>query len=466
MPCMKIAPLRLIACVCALLIASSAVADDRPNIVFMLSDDQSWSGTSVPMHPDHDFSCNKQLHTPHLQGMADRGIRFSSAYAPAPVCSPTRASLITGRSPAALGWTKAGPSLTARKNPPMLAPKSSKSLDSEIVTFAELLQQAGYRTAHLGKWHLGGDGPEAHGFDVSDGNIGNGESDKHKAPNPVDLFGMAERAEAFMTDAKQAGKPFFIQLSWLALHSAENALPETIAKYKAAGLRRDRQAQRAALTQNMDTAVGRVIASIEKLGLADNTYVIFMSDNGGPSRDGINGGKGNLFEGGIRVPLVVTGPGIHAKGWSHTPVVGYDLYPTFLDWAGVEIPASVHAKLEGGSIAGLLTGENNKVERAREGLIFHFPHYQTQVTPHSAIRVGDYKLLKSHQTGKVKLFNLQADLREQKDLSKSQPDIARDLEAKLDAALKELGADLPVINKDYDPSKPTETSVGPTRDRG
>eukprot|EP00752_Nemacystus_decipiens_P015221 g13554.t1 len=431
----------------------------------MLSDDQAWSGTSVPMHPDYDFSFDEDLHTPHLQAMAERGMRFSSAYAPAPVCSPTRASLMSGRSPAALGWTKAGPSLAARKNPPMLAPQSNRSFDSDIVTFAELLQQAGYRTAHLGKWHLDGGGPEANGFDVSDGNIGNEASAKYKAPNPVDLFGMAERAEDFMAASKRSGKPFFIQLSWLALHSAENALPETIAKYQAARMRRERQAHRAALTENMDTAVGRVIASVEKLGLADNTYIIFMSDNGGPSRDALNGGKGNLFEGGIRVPLVITGPGIEANSWSHTPVVGYDLYPTFLDWAGAEIPGNVKAKLEGGSIANVLSGQADAVDRPSEGLVFHFPHYQTQVTPHSAIRVGDYKLLKSHQSGKVKLFNLEEDLREKNDLSKKLPDLARALEAKLDAALKELGADLPVINKDYDPSKPTETSVGPTRDR-
>lgn len=431
----------------------------------MLSDDQAWSGTSVPMHPDHDFSFSEDLHTPHLQEMADAGIRFSAAYAPAPVCSPTRASLITGRSPAALGWTKAGPSLAARKNPPMLPPQSDRSLDSDIVTFAELLQQAGYRTAHLGKWHLDGGGPESNGFDVSDGNIGNEASSKYKAPNPVDLFGMAERAEAFMAESKQAGKPFFIQLSWLALHSPENALPETIEKYKAAGIQRDRQAQRAALTENMDTAVGRVIASVKKLGLADNTYIIFMSDNGGPSRDALNGGKGNLFEGGIRIPLVIQGPGIAANAWSHTPVVGYDLYPTFLEWAGVEIPKDVAAKLEGGSLAGLLSGQAAEVQRQHEGLIFHFPHYQTSVTPHSAILLGDYKLLKSHQTGRVKLFNLKGDLQEKKNLAEAQPDLAKSLEAKLDAALKELDADLPLPNKDYDPSMPTETSVGPTRDR-
>lgn len=132
---------------------------------------------------------------------------------------------------------------------------------------------------------------------------------------------------------------------------------------------------------------------------------------------------------------------------------------------GREIPDSVQAKLEGGSIAGLLNGSSDGVDRSREGLIFHFPHYQTQVTPHSAIRVGDYKLLKSHQTGKVKLFNLEADLREKNDLAQQRPDLARELEAELDAALKELDAKLPVVNEDYDPSKPTETSVGPTRDR-
>ncbi len=431
----------------------------------MLSDDQAWSGTSVPMHPEYDFSFNQDLHTPNLLRMAERGVRFSAAYAPAPVCSPTRASLMTGRSPAALGWTKAGPSLNARKNPRMLPPQSKRSLDSGLVTFAELLQQAGYRTAHLGKWHLQAGGPEAHGFDVSDGNVGNEAADRYKAPNPVDLFGMAERAEAFMAQSKHDGKPFFIQLSWLALHGSQNALPETIAKYKTENRRRDRQPYRAALTENMDTAVGRVIDAVHRLGLAENTYIIFMSDNGGPSRGGLSGGKGNLFEGGIRVPLIVVGPGIAAESWSHTPVVGYDFYPTFLDWAGVDIPDNVAGKLEGGSLAQLVAGKADAVNRSREGLVFHFPHYQTEVTPHSAILLGGYKLLKSHETGKVRLFHLDRDPREQNNLADTRPERAASLEAKLDAHLKAVHAALPKPNASYDPDKPTQINQQPREDR-
>lgn len=454
----------IFACFVTLLIASAAFAAAPPNIVFMLSDDQHWDEASIAMHPDSKHSFRDELSTPRLEQFASEGMRFSSAYAPAPVCSPTRISLMTGQSPAALHWTRAGPSLNASNNPKLIPPRSNRSIDASQTTFAKLLQQAGYRTAHLGKWHLSGGGPESHGFDVSDGNIGNEASAKYKAPNPVDLFGMAKRAEAFMAASKEQGKPFFIQLSWLALHSPENALPKTVEKYEQAGMRRGRPAQRAALTENMDTAVGRVLDSLDKLGLAENTFVIFMSDNGGNSRGGINGGKGNLYEGGIRVPLIIRGPGVAKDSWSHTPVIGYDLYPTFLEWAGVSNPpATVTDTIEGGSIAGLLNNKTQEVQRQRDGLVFHFPHYQTKVGPHSAIRLGDYKLIKFYETNEVELYNLKNDLTEKTNLAKKLPDQTHDLEERLDKALSELGAELPTANKQYDPSKPTEISSGPKK---
>lgn len=445
----------LLACVVVGL-AGKSLGDERPNIVFMLSDDQHWDESSVAMHPDAAFSLRDELHTPNLQVLAERGMRFSAAYSPGPVCSPTRISILTGLSPATLHWTRAGPSINASKNPILLPPQSKRSIDADYVTFAELLQQAGYRTAHLGKWHLQSGGPENHGYDVSDGNIGNEASGKYQAPNPVDLFGMAQRAEAFMAEAKADGEPFFIQLSWLALHSPENALPETIAKYEQAGLRGRRGAPRAALTENMDTAVGRVMDAVDRLGLTGNTYVIFMSDNGGNSRDTIRGRKGTLYEGGIRVPLLVQGPGIAAGSWSHTRVIGHDFYPTFLDWAGVEIPAETAASLEGGSLAKLLKGEADQVERQREELVFHFPHYQTEEGPHSAIYLGPYKLIKFYENDRVQLYNIDTDLREQNNLAEQSPEIAADLKQKLEAYLTEIDADLPTPNDAYDPSKPTE----------
>ncbi|MEM9019628.1 MAG: sulfatase-like hydrolase/transferase, partial [Planctomycetota bacterium] len=375
---------------------------------------------------------------------------------PAPVCSPTRISLQTGISPAALRWTKAGPSVRSSANAPMLVPTSDRAIDAQLVTIGELLQDAGYTTAHLGKWHLQGGGPARHGYDVSDGNLGNEASGRFAAPNPVDLFGMAERAEAFMAKAKRDGKPFYLQLSWLALHSPDNALPETVAKYRERGLRRERQAQRAALTENMDTAVGRVLDAIDRLGLAENTYVVFMSDNGGHGRDGLRDGKGSLFEGGVRVPMIVRGPGIAPGSWCHQRVVGYDLYPTFADWAGAELPQATAARIEGGSWVDQLSGQDKPVQRRRDAMVFHFPHYQTSAGPHSTIYLGPHKLIRFYETGELALFNLENDLREQHDLAASSPRLVRELEQELDLYLAAVEADLPRVNPDYDPDKPSQ----------
>lgn len=447
--------------------------DTSPNIVFMLSDDQAWHGLSVPMHPDFEGSFNPNYHTPNTQRLADQGIRFSAAYSPGPVCAPTRISLMTGRNPAALHWTKAGPSLRASANPKHLPPQNVRSIRDDQTTIAELLQQAGYATAHYGKWHLDGDGPNNHGFDDSDGNIGNEASGQYSDPNPVDLFGMAARAEAFMQQARDDGQPFFIQLSWLALHSPENALKSSIAKYEDAGLGRERDVQTAALTYDMDTAVGRVMDAVDRLGLGGNTYIIFMSDNGPVGDKGnrakrrsvvspgptLAGSKGTLWEGGIRVPLIVRGPGIQANSWSHTRVVGFDLFPTFLEWAGQpQLAQTTSDPIEGGSLARLMAGQTQNVDRPRDELVFHFPHYQTDDGPHSAIYADHYKLLRFDETGKTLLFNIDADPFEQHDLAPARPSVARQLERKLDDYLDAVEAQRVSDNPDYDPNQPTQTT--------
>ena len=259
--------------------SDSSPGAERPNIVFMLADDQGWNGLSVAMHPDVPGSKGDIFHTPNLERLASQGMRFSAGYAPASVCSPTRISLMTGKSPAALHWTKAAPPEAGHK---LLEPRNVKSISADETTIAELLEQAGYTTAHYGKWHISGGGPEKHGFDESDGDTGNENAFKFVDPNPVDIFGMAERTEAFMAKAKQAKKPFFIQLSWNALLAAENANKATMAKYEKAlsGESDFRRIKTAAITEDLDAGVGRVMASIDKLGLSDNTFVIYMSDNG------------------------------------------------------------------------------------------------------------------------------------------------------------------------------------------
>jgi arylsulfatase A len=430
--------------------------DARPNIVFMLSDDQSWDGTSVPMHPDVPASRSSVIQTPNLERLSQEGMRFSAAYAPSPVCSPTRASLVTGRSPAALRWTKAARSLTAASNPRLIPPRSARDLPDEETTVAELLLESGYATAHFGKWHIGGGGPERHGFQVGDGDLGNEAAARFTDPNPVDIFGMAERAEQFMEQAQRDGRPFFIQLSWHALHAPENALSATREKYARTSRAGGRQADRAAISEDLDTGVGRVLAALDRLGLSENTYVIYMSDNGGGGggRGPLSGGKGSLGEGGLRVPFIVRGPGVASGSWCHVPIVGYDLFPTYLEWAGVkEMPD----RLEGGSIASLLRGDGGRVHRPAEELVFHFPHYQSGDGPHSAIRLGTSKLIKFHETGRVALYDLAVDIAERHDLHGDMRDRAADLERRLDAHLARIGAAMPVVNDLYDPDRETTT---------
>lgn len=448
------------ACVAAFAIAALATAapaaERRPNIVLMISDDQGWDGTSVEMAPGVAGSKGAIFHTPNLERLAAQGMRFSNAYAPAPVCSPTRISIQTGRSPAALHWTKAAPPEPGHR---LVEPRLVKQIAAGETTIGELLKQAGYATAHYGKWHIAGGGPEAHGYDESDGDTGNEHAERFTDPNPVDIFGMAERADAFMKKSRAAGRPFYVQLSWNALHVPQNALEATKAKYAKLAGGGDRRMAVAALTEDLDTGVGRVLDAIDRLGLADDTYVIYMSDNGaggGGKRGGLSGGKGSVWEGGIRVPFIVRGPGVAAGSWCHVPIEGEDLLPTFCEWAGVPA-AKISRTVEGGSIAGLLAhAGKGEVKRPREELVFHFPHYQSGHTPHSAIRVGDLKLIKFYEDDSVKLFDLGRDIGEREDLAATMPAEAARLRKRLEQYLADVDAQLPTLNPAFDPNAPTD----------
>ncbi|RLS35031.1 MAG: DUF4976 domain-containing protein [Planctomycetota bacterium] len=455
--------LRVVAFVTLVAGTSAAGADTQPNIILMVADDQGWDGLSVPMSPEISGASSRLFQTPRLEAFAAQGMRFSSAYAAAPVCSPSRISIQCGRSPAALHWTKAAPAETGH---PLLEPRIIKSIPSESVTIGELLREAGYATAHYGKWHIGGGGPGSHGYDAHDGDTGNEQAFAFTDPNPVDIVGMANRTEAFMRQAQAAEKPFFVQLSWNALHAPENALEKTKAKYAAlatAGENGKRVAV-AAITEDLDSGVGMVLDAVDRLGLAATTYVIYTSDNGaggGSRRGALSGGKGSLWEGGIRVPFIVRGPGVAANSWCHLPVVGWDLLPTFCEWAGVprdRVPRLV----EGGSMAGLLAnGGKGEVERAREGLVFHFPHYQNGHTPHAAIRVGNLKLIEFFEDQATKLFDLESDPGERVDLANNRPADAARLQKCLELHLAAVDAQFPTQNPDPQPD-----SQVPERPRG
>ncbi len=446
--------MKLLTFLFVLLAPAIGFAADRPNIVFMLSDDQGWGGLSVAMHPNVAASKGQIFHTPNLEKLAAQGMRFSAGYAPASVCSPTRISLQTGKSPAQLHWTKAAPPEEGHK---MIEPRLIKRIADSEVTIGEMLRTEGYATAHYGKWHIGGGGPAKHGYDESDGDTGNENAYQFVDPNPVDIFGMADRAALFMEKSQKAGKPFFIQLSWNALHAPENANKATMAKYEALTRgNNSKQAATAAITEDLDTGVGKVMESIDKLGLADNTFVIYMSDNGagGGRKSGLNGGKGSMWEGGIRVPFIVRGPGVTANSWCHTRVVGYDLFPTFCEWAGIaanKLPQNI----EGGSIAGLLANDGKgEVQRAREELVFHFPHYQSGDGPHTAFLLGDLKLMKFYQDDRLALYDLSKDIGEQNDLSAKMPNETKQLDDRLKKYLTDVDAQFATMNPDYDTSAP------------
>ncbi|MCP4377508.1 MAG: sulfatase [bacterium] len=438
----------------------------QPGILLLLSDDQNWDGLSVLMDPQVKNSKSSVVQTPNIAALATQGMRFTNAYSPASVCSPTRISIQTGKSPAQVHWTKAGPSVNAQSNHKMLVPRCPRDIPKAEVTIAELLKTAGYRTAHYGKWHIGGRGPESHGYDKSDGNTGNEHAGRYLPPNPVDIFGMGKRAIAFMKASADKGKPFFVQMSYNALHYGRLAMPETLAKYRKLIPRgNDREISQAAIAEDLDTGVGLLLKQMKAAGLDENTYVIYMSDNGGGGAGRnrpLRGGKGTLLEGGIRVPFIIRGPGIKSGSTCSTPIVGYDLLPTFCKLAGVnrDLPKGI----EGGDFRHLLRGSDKPVTRLHEGLYFHFPHYQGE-TPQSTIRLGDYKLIHHWQDDRDALYNLASDSGERKDLAASKPDITSLLRKRLDAYLKSVGAKLPTKNPNYDPNKPTiEQRKGPPRE--
>lgn len=428
-------------------------AADRPNIIFMLSDDQGWSGLSVAMHPNFPGSKGDIYQTPNIERLAMQGMRFSNAYSPAPVCSPSRISLQTGKSPAQLHWTKAAPPVDGQR---WIEPRLIKNIAREETTVGELLQRAGYATAHYGKWHISGGGPGQHGYDEHDGDTGNENAFKFTDPNPVDIFGMASRAAAFMEKNAKAKKPFYIQLSWNALHASELAMKSTLAKYeKLSQGRNDKQISTAAITEDLDSGVGKVLEAIDRLGIAENTYVIYMSDNGagGGRRGGLNGGKGSVWEGGIRVPLIIRGPGIPANSWSDTPVVGWDMLPTFCELASIP-NTSLPQGVEGGSFASILKSNGQgSVNRRREGLAFHFPHYQSDDGPQSSIRIGNLKLIHFYDDDRNVLFDLDKDIGERNDLSKQLPEETRKLESALKSYLVDVKAQELTLNPQYDPAK-------------
>ena len=435
------------------LLPASLLSAAQPNFLFLLSDDQAWNGLSCRMHPGLESSVHPVIQTPNIAKLAGQGMRFSAAYSPAPVCSPTRISLQTGKSPAQCRWTKAAPVMGRDDGFRLLPPQSRKNILDEELTIGEVLQKIGYRTAHFGKWHLQGGGPESHGYHESDGNTGNRDAEPHVDPNPVDIFGMGKRAADFMEKSQAMGKPFFIQMSYHALHYPQNASKDMVGKYNQLLPKgNEKSIGRAAISEDLDRGVGELVGKLDSLGLGQNTYVVYMSDNGAGSRGGgLKGGKGDAWEGGIRVPMIVRGPGISPGSWCHQRVVGFDWFPTFCRLAGIQSPFPPN--IEGGSLVPLLRGGTQPVKRPREELVFHFPHYQGD-TPHTALFHGSHKLLRFYEDNSLHLFDISQDPTELNNMAASQPTLTQDLLRRMDAYLKDINAELPVANPKFDPANP------------
>jgi len=337
-------------------------------------------------------------------------------------------------------------------------------LPTSETTLAEVLQRAGYATAHFGKWHMGRLSPSQHGFNESDGANGNGGPDNADNPHPKQLYAMTERGMDFMARQAKAGKPFYLDLSHYASRQGGDASPQALAAVKTwGGHLNDREIAEAAADWDLDLAFGMVLKKLDDLGIAANTYVIFTTDHGSPGRNPpLAGGKGTVSEGGLRVPFIVRGPGIQPGVCSHVRAIGEDFFPTLAALARSMEP--LPKGVEGGSLVAVLTnGGRGQVQRPREEFVVHFPHYDKDALgPASTLLLGDYKLIRIYETGVLRLFDITKDPGERRNLAQDMPAKVKELDQRLTDYLAAMNAQMPKPNPNYDPTKPTEINrAGP-----
>lgn len=459
-------------------LGATADAKRRPNIVFILVDDMGWTGPACYGSDLHE--------TPNIDRLAREGVRFEQAYAASPVCTPTRASILTGKSPARLNMTiwheAAVERLHSKGDKPLAPPITEPSLGLEYKSLAEVLHDAGYQTAHVGKWHLGDAEhyPETQGFDANAGGTlwgapftywypyhgerttGSGAIEHRYVPSlPFGKEGeyLTDRLteEALDLLDRMHEHPFFLYMCYHNPHTPIEGKPELVEYYrnKIEDGMDHKNARYAAMVHTLDEDVGRLLTKLDELGVAENTMVVFLSDNGGfdQVRDGeqvtsnspLRSGKGSLYEGGIRVPAIVRWPGVTPEdAVCNHPIVSTDLYPTVLDALGLTAGEVGCGELDGMSVRPLLENPDSKLDR--DTLCFHYPHYYFNTTPASAIRHNDWKLIEYYEDGHVELYNLKDDLGETKDLAAEKFDIAADLHRRLKQWRRDIDARLPETN--------------------
>lgn len=447
-----------------------------PNIVLFLIDDLGWK----------DLGCqgSSYYQTPNIDRLASEGVRFTDAYAACAVCSPTRAAILTGRYPARLLLTDWLPS--GRWNPKarLREGRFLRGLPVEEFTLAEALREAGYSTANIGKWHLGSEPfsmPEHHGFEVNIGGNAHGAPGSYFYPYDGDwlvpstglrtqwtIFPDGKPGE-YLTDRltdeavkliqQSKDKPFFIYFPHYGVHSPLQGKPEMVARYEKIpeDQRRQGNPKYAAMVESVDESVGRVMEALRQAGQAENTVILFTSDNGGlanaTNHDPLRGNKGAYYEGGIRVPLIIKWPGV-AKAGSvcSMPVTSTDLYPTCLAAAGLPMRPNQH--LDGINLQPLLAGGT---ELKRDALFWHYPHYNSHPSsvPSSVIRKGSWKLIETFDPVGFELYNLNDDLSETRNLAAEKPDKLAELKQDLEAWRQSVDAEKMLPNPDHKPKDPS-----------
>ena len=454
-----------------------------PNVILIVVDDMGWM----------DLSCqgSDYYKTPNIDRIAQEGMRFTNGYAACAVCSPTRAALQTGRYPARIGvtdWIRSlfqrGELGTPEKNPTeyvggknrkLLCPPNPFWMEHDEVTVAEVLGSHGYKTAYIGKWHLGDEAwyPPGQGYDENRGGCDYGQPPSYFDPynqpkhrHPMIRAGIpslpGRKAGEFLThrEADEAvqlirqwkDKPFFINLGHYAVHTPIQAIDEVAAKYKQDG-KSDVNAKYAAMVESIDDSTQQILQTLQELNLDDRTMIIFTSDNGGLDNGGrptenapLRSGKGYAYEGGIRVPFLVRWPGQIKPGTlSDTPVCSIDVFPTILDAIGVTAPTD--REIDGLSLLPLLKSAG-QTPLKRDELIWHFPHYRHAPGPYSILRKGNWKLIQFDE-GISELYDLENDLSESNNLAEQEAEKVKTMRARLSAILESMDAKRPIANPEF-----------------
>ena len=446
----------------ALVISFSLDAKKPPNFVLVYMDDLGWAETSVAMIKGRADTRSDFNQTPNIERLASQGMVLSACYSPSALCAPSRNSLLHGMTPSRLRYT-------------VLSAVEVKKQYLGQITIPQALKRANpeYQTAHFGKWHNESIKPSEAGYDVTDGPNGNGPGDfdddgKTHLPDddPKRIFSLTDKSINFMKEQVAAEKPFYLQLSHYANHIWHDSLKKTREKYKK--LPKGKKYEKkdglpdeeipiamynhgwiinyAAMLDDVDRAFGTLLDAIDELGIDEETYVIFTSDNGGGFRGNapLKAGKGSLYEGGIRMPSFVRGPGVKGGSYCKVPVVQWDFLQTFYDLAGGSVP--LPEDLDGGSLRDVFErGDRGRVKRNTKDLIFHFP-WHTGVAE-SVIRSGKYKLRKDLDSLEMELFNLDKDLGEKNNLALDMPDLVRKLDKKRARYLESVNAETVTLTR-------------------